>query len=139
MNDDNENHNDGPQKPKYIDGVGWRRDTIHRMTRWPEWKDSRKPGTYMFTLNVNGARKVLGTLHGTTAAVYTWMAQHPEATTAASADPLYYRHALLATRSMPFVLPSSPADEVLVQCRFGDIAPHLPAGDIKDTTQKNKR
>lgn len=62
----------------YIDGVGWRYATEHRMTRWPLWKDSRKPGTYMITLNINGSQKLLGTLAGSSAAIYGWMKEHPE-------------------------------------------------------------
>lgn len=88
----------------YIDGVGWRYATEHRMTRWPLWKDSRKPGTYMITLNINGSQKLLGTLVGSSAAIYGWMKEHPEEVKAASADAYYYRHALLGTGAMPFVL-----------------------------------
>lgn len=88
----------------YIDGVGWRFATEHRMTRWPLWKDSRKPGTYMITLNINGSQKLLGTLAGSSAAIYGWMKEHPEEVKAASADAYYYRHALLGTGAMPFVL-----------------------------------
>ena len=88
----------------YIDGVGWRYATEHRMTRWPLWKDSRKPGTYMITLNINGSQKLLGTLAGSNAAIYGWMKEHPEEVKAASADAYYYRHALLGTGAMPFVL-----------------------------------
>lgn len=88
----------------YIDGVGWRYATEHRMTRWPLWKDSRKPGTYMITLNINGSQKLLGTLTGSSAAIYGWMKEHPEEVKAASADAYYYRHALLGTGAMPFVL-----------------------------------
>lgn len=88
----------------YIDGVGWRYATEHRMTRWPLWKDSRKPGTYMITLNINGSQKLLGTLAGSSAAIYGWMKEHPEEVKAASADAYYYRHALLGTGTMPFVL-----------------------------------
>ena len=92
-----------PQQPVYIEGVGWRNPVEHCMTRWPYWKDARKPGTYMVTLNVNGGKRLLGTLAGSTYAVYEWMKTHPEAVDAASADALYYRHALLGTRAMPFV------------------------------------
>ena len=92
-----------PKQPVYIEGVGWRNPVEHRMTRWPYWKDARKPGTYMVTLNVNGGKRLLGTLAGSTYAVYEWMKTHPEAVDAASADALYYRHALLGTRAMPFV------------------------------------
>lgn len=88
----------------HIDGVGWRYATEHRMTRWPLWKDSRKPGTYMITLNINGSQKLLGTLAGSSAAIYCWMKEHPEEAKAASADAYYYRHALLGTGAMPFVL-----------------------------------
>ena len=88
----------------HIDGVGWRYTTEHRMTRWPLWKDSRKPGTYMITLNINGSQKLLGTLAGSSAAIYGWMKEHPEEVKAASADAYYYRHALLGTGAMPFVL-----------------------------------
>ena len=88
----------------YIDGVGWRYATEHRMTRWPLWKDSRKPGTYMITLNINGSQKLLGTLAGSSAAIYSWMKEHHEEVKAASADAYYYRHALLGTGAMPFVL-----------------------------------
>ena len=88
----------------YIEGVGWRYATEHRMTRWPLWKDSRKPGTYMITLNINGSQKLLGTLAGSSAAIYGWMKEHPEEVKAASADAYYYRHALLDTGAMPFVL-----------------------------------
>lgn len=88
----------------YIDGVGWCYATEHRMTRWPLWKDSRKPGTYMITLNINGSQKLLGTLAGSSAAIYGWMKEHPEEVKAASADAYYYRHALLGTGAMPFVL-----------------------------------
>lgn len=88
----------------YIDGVGWRYATEHRMTRWPLWKDSRKPGTYMITLNINGSQKLLGTLAGSSAAIYSWMKEHPEEVKAASADAYYYRHVLLGTGAMPFVL-----------------------------------
>lgn len=88
----------------YIDGVGWRYATELRMTRWPLWKDSRKPGTYMITLNINGSQKLLGTLAGSSAAIYGWMKEHPEEVKAASADAYYYRHALLGTGAMPFVL-----------------------------------
>ena len=92
-----------PKQPVYIEGVGWRNPVEHCMTRWPYWKDARKPGTYMVTLNVNGGKHALGTLAGSTYAVYEWMKAHPEAVDAASADALYYRHALLGTRAMPFV------------------------------------
>lgn len=88
----------------YINGVGWRYATERRMTRWPLWKDSRKPGTYMITLNINGSQKLLGTLAGSSAAIYGWMKEHPEEVKAASADAYYYRHALLGTGAMPFVL-----------------------------------
>ena len=88
----------------YIDNVGWRYATEHRMTRWPLWKDSRKPGTYMITLNINGSQKLLGTLAGSSAAIYGWMKEHPEEVKVASADAYYYRHALLGTGAMPFVL-----------------------------------
>lgn len=88
----------------HIDGVGWRYATEHRMTRWPLWKDSRKPGTYMITLNINGSQRLLGTLAGSSAAIYGWMKEHPEEVKAASADAYYYRHALLGTGAMPFVL-----------------------------------
>lgn len=88
----------------YIDGVGWRYATEHRMTRWPLWKDSRKPGTYMITLNINGSQKLLGTLAGSSAAIYGWMKEHQEEVKDASADAYYYRHALLGTGAMPFVL-----------------------------------
>lgn len=88
----------------YIEGVGWRYATEHRMTRWPLWKDSRKPGTYMITLNINGSQRLLGTLAGSSAAIYGWMKEHPEEVKAASADAYYYRHALLGTGAMPFVL-----------------------------------
>ena len=88
----------------YIEGVGWRYATEHRMTRWPLWKDSRKPGTYMITLNINGSQKLLGTLAGSSSAIYGWMKEHPEEVKAASADAYYYRHALLGTGAMPFVL-----------------------------------
>lgn len=88
----------------YIDGVGWRYATEHRMTRWPLWKDSRKPGTYMITLNINGSQKLLGALAGSSAAIYSWMKEHPEEVKAASDDAYYYRHALLGTGAMPFVL-----------------------------------
>ena len=92
-----------PKRPVYIEGIGWRYPIEHRMTRWPRWKDSHKPGTYMITLSVNSNQKVLGTLAGTSRAVYQWMKEHPEAVSAASSDALYYRHALLGTRAMPFV------------------------------------
>ena len=92
-----------PKRPVYIEGIGWRYPIEHRMTRWPHWKDSHKPGTYMITLSINGNQKVLGTLAGTSHAVYQWMKEHPEAVSAASSDALYYRHALLGTRTMPFV------------------------------------
>lgn len=46
----------------YIEGVGWRYATEHRMTRWPLWKDSRKPGTYMITLNKKVAKSFLAPL-----------------------------------------------------------------------------
>lgn len=46
----------------HIDGVGWRYATEHRMTRWPLWKDSRKPGTYMITLNIMVAKGFLAPL-----------------------------------------------------------------------------
>lgn len=88
----------------YIEGIGWRYATEHRMTRWPLWKDSRKPGTYMITLNINGSQKLLGTLAGSSSAIYGWMKEHPEEVKAASADAYYYRHALLGTGAMPFVL-----------------------------------
>lgn len=88
----------------YIDGVGWRYATEHRMTRWPLWKDSHKPGTYMITLNINGSQRLLGILAGSSAAIYGWMKEHPEEVKAASADAYYYRHALLGTGAMPFVL-----------------------------------
>lgn len=88
----------------YIDGVGWRYATEHRMTRRPLWKDSRKPGTYMITLNINGSQKLLGTLAGSSSAIYGWMKEHPEEVKAASTDAYYYRHALLGTGAMPFVL-----------------------------------
>ena len=92
-----------PKRPIYIEGVGWRYPIEHRMTRWPHWKDSRKPGTYMFTLGINGGQKVLGTLAGNSRVVYKWMKDYPEEVMAASNDALYYRHALLGTRAMPFI------------------------------------
>lgn len=55
-----------PKQPVYIEGVGWRNPVEHRMTRWPYWKDARKPGTYMVTLNVNGGKQALDTLAGST-------------------------------------------------------------------------
>ena len=88
----------------YIEGLGWRHTTEHRMTRWPRWKDSHMPGTYMLTLNVNNGLKLLGTLKGCTAAVYNWMKNHKDIVAEASHDKLYYRHAILGTRTMPFVL-----------------------------------
>lgn len=109
--DNNNIHNNIPdlhKQPVYINGVGWRYETEHRMTRWPEWKDSRLPGTYMFTLNVNGGQHLLGHLEGTARVVYAWMKDNSDATVAASRDALYYRHALLGTRPMPFVKPAAP-------------------------------
>ena len=91
----------------YIDGVGWRYATEHRMTRWPLWKDSRKPGTYMITLNINGSQKLLGTLAGSSAAIYGWMKEHPEEVKAASADAYYYRHALLGYKQASYKAPDS--------------------------------
>lgn len=73
------------------------------MTRWPHWKDSRKPGTYMLTLKVSDGEKLLGTLQGSTAAVYRWMKENNDTVASASHDPLYYRHALLGTKAMPFI------------------------------------
>lgn len=58
----------------------------------------------MITLNINGSQKLLGTLAGSSAAIYGWMKEHPEEVKAASADAYYYRHALLGTGAMPFVL-----------------------------------
>ena len=98
-------------RPTYIDGTGWRNATVHRMTRWPDWKDSRKPGTYMITLNVSDGKNVLGSLTGSSDAVYHWMKQHPSQLQAASRDALYYRHALLGTKAMPFVLDSVEAHQ----------------------------
>ena len=103
------------KRPEYIEGIGWRYPIEHRMTRWPQWKDSHKPGTYMFTLNINGGQKVLGSLAGTSSAVYKWMKEHPEEVTAASSDALYYRHALLGTRAMPFVLPEKAGSSCYLQ------------------------
>jgi len=100
-------------RPTYIDGIGWRNATVHRMTRWPDWKDSRKPGTYMITLNVNGGAHLFGDLTGSTAEVYHWLKQHPSQLQAASRDALYYRHALLGTKAMPFVLDSVEAHQAL--------------------------
>ena len=104
MSDDHKNISTGSKRPEYIEGVGWRFPVEHRMTRWPLWKDSHKPGTYMVTLNVNGGQRVLGSLAGSTAEVYRWMKAHPDVVQAASADALYYRHAMLGKRAMPFVL-----------------------------------
>lgn len=73
------------------------------MTRWPHWKDSRKPGTYMLTLKVSDGQKLLGNLQGSTAAVYRWMKENNDTVASASHDPLYYRHALLGTKAMPFI------------------------------------
>ena len=73
------------------------------MTRWPHWKDSRKPGTYMLTLKVSDGQKLLGTLQGSTAAVYRWMKENNDTVASTSHDPLYYRHALLGTKAMPFI------------------------------------
>lgn len=92
-----------PKRPLYIEGVGWRYATEHRMTRWPRWKDSHKPGTYMITIKVNENQQLLGTLEGSTSVVYQWMKEHKEQVQAASTDPLYYRHALLGNKVMPFV------------------------------------
>ena len=92
-----------PKPSTYIEGIGWRHATEHSMTRWPHWKDSRKPGTYMLTLKVNDGEKLLGTLRGNTAAVYRWMKENNDAVASASHDPLYYRHALLGTKAMPFI------------------------------------
>lgn len=58
----------------------------------------------MFTLNINGGQKLLGHLEGTSQAVYEWMRQHPADVEAACNDTIYYRHALLGTKAMPFVL-----------------------------------
>ena len=104
MSDDHKNISTGSKRPEYIEGVGWRFPVEHRMTRWPLWKDSHKPGTYMVTLNVNGGQRVLGSLAGSTAEVYRWMKAHPDVVQAASADALYYRHVMLGKRAMPFVL-----------------------------------
>ncbi len=104
MSDDHKNISTGSKRPEYIEGVGWRFPVEHRMTRWPLWKDSHKPGTYMVTLNVNGGQRVLGSLAGSTAEMYRWMKAHPDVVQAASADALYYRHAMLGKRAMPFVL-----------------------------------
>lgn len=104
MSDDHKNISTGSKRPEYIEGVGWRFPVEHRMTRWPLWKDSHKPGTYMVTLNVNGGQRVLGSLAGSTAEVYRWMKAHPDVVQASSADALYYRHAMLGKRAMPFVL-----------------------------------
>ena len=92
-----------PKPSTYIEGIGWRHATEHSMTRWPRWKDSRKPGTYMLTLKVNDGQKLLGTLQGSTAPVYRWMKENNGAVASASHDPLYYRHALLGTKAMPFI------------------------------------
>lgn len=90
-------------RPVYIEGIGWHRPTEHRMTRWPRWKETRWSGTYMVTINVEGGQRLLGTLKGSTNAVYEWMKTHPAQVQSASADPLYYRHTLLEARPMPFV------------------------------------
>ena len=73
------------------------------MTRWPHWKDSRKPCTYMLTLKVSDGEKLLGTLQGSTATVYRWMKENDDTVASASHDPLYYRHAPLGTKAMPFI------------------------------------
>lgn len=101
------------RQPAYIELVGWRNATDHRMMRWPKWKDSRKPGTYMITLNVNGGAHLFGDLTGSTAAVYRWLKEHPSLWQAASSDALYYRHALLGTKAMPFVLDTVEAHQAL--------------------------
>lgn len=123
-----------PERPIYIEGVGWRYPVKHRMTRWPEWKDSHKPGTYMVTLNVNGGQRILGYLAGSTAVVYQWMKEHPKEVLAAGADPLYYRHALLGNRAMPFVRKTQlPAVETAghmgsTQIANENLYPSIPIG-----------
>lgn len=84
------------------------------MTRWPHWKDSRKPCTYMLTLKVSDGEKLLGTLQGSTAAVYRWMKENDDTVASASHDPLYYRHALLGTKAMPFI--QKPAQGAASSC-----------------------
>lgn len=88
--------------------------TVHRMTRWPDWKDSHLPGTYMVTVKVNGEQNLLGSLTGSTAAVHQWIKAHPQQAQRASEDPLYYRHASLGTKAMPFVLKETTAVETAV-------------------------
>lgn len=122
--------------PKYIDGVGWRYDTEHSMTRWPDWKDSHMPGTYMITLNVSGGRHVLGHLEGTSKAIRDWMQTHRDAVQAASNDPYYYRHALLGTKAMPFVLKTDDPAFYNYSKALPSAPPITPIGAVETAPNK---
>lgn len=122
--------------PKYIDGVGWRYDTEHSMTRWPDWKDSHMPGTYMITLNVSGGRHVLGHLEGTSKAIRDWMQTHRDAVQAASNDPYYYRHALLGTKAMPFVLKTDDPAFYNYSKTLPSAPPITPIGAVETAPNK---
>ena len=114
-----------PKPSTYIEGIGWRHATEHSMTRWPHWKDSRKPGTYMLTLKVNDGQKLLGTLQGNTATVYRWMKENKDPVASASHDPLYYRHSLLGTKAMPFI--QKPAQSAASSCGGVSTPSSLPS------------
>ena len=57
------------EKAKYVQGVGWRRETIHRYTRRHLTHNYRGVGTYEVTLTVAGRRPVFGRVEGTTRTV----------------------------------------------------------------------
>ena len=51
------------KKPKYIEGVGWRYETEHNMTRRMQDHDYQSRCIYMITIATEGRRYILGTLH----------------------------------------------------------------------------
>lgn len=58
------------KKPTYIDGVGWRYETEHTMTRRMAEHDYQSRCIYMITITTEGRRPILGTLK--------WTTGHPE-------------------------------------------------------------
>ena len=49
-------------KPKYIEGVGWRYETLHSMHRRMQGHDYRERCIYMITLSTEGRQNLLGSL-----------------------------------------------------------------------------
>lgn len=53
------------KKPTYIEGVGWRYETDHIMTRRMEEHDYQSRCIYMITITTEGRSTILGTLQWT--------------------------------------------------------------------------